>query len=483
MAWPRSIARRYPTFGSVLVLLALVAGCSSVVNGKATSIYSDPNTVAGLRVSNGPSGPRPNVAKTDLPVQGGTDDKVDEIAANAVADVQTYWKEMYPKLFNAPFEPVEKVVSYDSTAKSGSKVCGTSTTGFMNAFYCEGDDLIAWDRGKLLPIIQDRFTPMGVVTVLAHEYGHAVQHHSKINPKTTPSIVLEQQADCFGGAFLRWVAEGKAEHFTLNTSGGLNTVLATTVAVRDKTGSDPSARRAHGSAFDRVSAFQFGFTDGPARCVAINADEVAARIQKLPSQFTGGSDTGELPVTEQNIQHVVQSLKESFQANHVPEPAVSFQGSATCADAKATPPVSYCPAANTLTVDVAGLAERAKKPGDDDDTSALPSSINGDFSAYVLLASRYTLSVQKGLGASITGEIVGLRSACYAGGYAAATTSNGASLQLSPGDLDEAVSGLLSDGLAASDVNGKEAPSGFTRVQAFRTGVLDGTAACAAVYS
>lgn len=47
-----------------------------------------------------------------------------------------------------------------------------------------------------------------------------------------------------------------------------------------------------------------------------------------------------------------------------------------------------------------------------------------------------------------------------------------------PGDLDEAVSGLLTDGLAASDVNGETVPSGFSRVDAFRTGVLGGEQAC-----
>ncbi|WP_157556755.1 hypothetical protein [Nocardia acidivorans] len=39
-------------------------------------------------------------------------------------------------------------------------------------------------------------------------------------------------------------------------------------------------------------------------------------------------------------------------------------------------------------------------------------------------------------------------------------------------------SALLSDGLAASDANGSVVPSGFIRLEAFRTGVLDGDSAC-----
>ena len=477
------VGRRGAGAAVLLLAVALVAGCSSTVNGKATSIYSNPDMAGGLPVTSGPSGFRPNVAAADLPVDGGNGDDLDELAANAVADIQTYWRETYPKLFNTPFEPVTKLVSYDATDRSSrTKICGRSTAGLINAFYCPSGDLIAWDRGALLPEIKDHFTTMGVVNVLAHEYGHTIQHRAKLNSSSTPDIVFEQQADCFGGAFMRWVAEGHAAHFDLNTSNGLNTVLASTVAVRDKTGTDPTKDSAHGSAFDRVSAFQFGFSDGPGRCVDITTDEVNQRLQKLPSQFSNRGDTGELPITEKTITAVVDSLNDSFQGNNVSKPTVVFGGSGTCTDAKATPPVSYCPASNTLTVDTAGLASRAKKPTSDGN-SALPSSISGDFTAFVLLASRYTLSVQKGLGAGLTGALVGLRSACYAGGYAAATTSQNSTLQLSPGDLDEAVSGMLTDGLAASDVNGTEAPSGFTRVQAFRTGVLDGAGACAAVYS
>ena len=43
---------------------------------------------------------------------------------------------------------------------------------------------------------------------------------------------------------------------------------------------------------------------------------------------------------------------------------------------------------------------------------------------------------------------------------------------LSAGDLDEAVSGLLTNGLAAGDINGETVPSGFARMDAFRNGVL-----------
>ena len=55
---------------------------------------------------------------------------------------------------------------------------------------------------------------------------------------------------------------------------------------------------------------------------------------------------------------------------------------------------------------------------------------------------------------------------------------NGHRSTLTAGDLDEAVSGMLTNGLAASDVNGDSVPSGFSRIDAFRTGVLGDVDRC-----
>ena len=89
-------------------------------------------------------------------------------------------------------------------------------------------------------MLTDMFGPMSVVGVLAHEMGHAVQFRlgekSNMN-QTTPTIVREQQADCYMGNFMRWVAEGKSKHFQLNTGEGLNDILATVFFIRDPAGS------------------------------------------------------------------------------------------------------------------------------------------------------------------------------------------------------------------------------------------------------
>jgi hypothetical protein len=56
--------------------------------------------------------------------------------------------------------------------------------------------------------------------------------------------------------------------------------------------------------------------------------------------------------------------------------------------------------------------------------------------------------------------------------------AGGQSIALTAGDVDEAVAGLLTNGLAASDVNGETVPAGFSRIDAFRTGVLSDQDVC-----
>jgi hypothetical protein len=55
---------------------------------------------------------------------------------------------------------------------------------------------------------------------------------------------------------------------------------------------------------------------------------------------------------------------------------------------------------------------------------------------------------------------------------------SGNSLTLNAGDLDEAISGLLTNHLVASDANGDSVPAGFTRIVAFRSGLVGDAAQC-----
>ena len=80
-------------------------------------------------------------------------------------------------------------------------------------------------------------------------------------------------------------------------------------------------------------------------------------------------------------------------------------------------------------------------------------------------------------GVALDNAEAALRTACLTGVATAkmteaVTTPDGDTIPLTAGDVDEAVSGILVNGLAASDVNGDSVPSGFSRIDAFRVGVL-----------
>jgi predicted metalloprotease len=464
---------------------ALIAGCSVPVSGQAGIDRPDPAKVAGLDITTGDSGPKPGVPDASLPVAGSDDGEIDRLATNAVADVQQYWRERLPADFGKQFQPVGQVTSYDSGGPA-QELCGSSTAGLVNAFYCSVDDSVSWDRGELLPQLNDSFGPMSVVAVLAHELGHAVQFRlgaaSGIT-QSTPSIVKEQQADCYAGAFFRWVAEGKAPHFQISTGPGLNQIMATMFFIRDSAGNTFDAEGAHGSAFDRVSAFQIGFGDGPPRCARIDAAEVASRSTEkaFSSRETdNGLGKGNLRVDDTTaLSELQETLHTAFQPTGARSPEIS-QRPLDCADGKTTSPVAYCPSTNVVALDTAALVKIGTPP-----TKGHKGGI-GDFAAFAEVASRYALSVQHLTGAPMDGPATGQLTACLTGFWATSITPGKSDqLELSPGDLDEAIAELLSPtSLIAADVNGKNVASGFARVEAFRDGFYaPGTAVCTSKYS
>jgi hypothetical protein len=102
--------------------------------------------------------------------------------------------------------------------------------------------------------------------------------------------------------------------------------------------------------------------------------------------------------------------------------------------------------------------------------------IQGDNTALSVLTSRYALAVQHEKGDKLDSATAALRTACLTGLAQAAMSKpidvpSGRGLTLTAGDLDEAVAGLLTNGLVASNVNGETVPAGFTRIVAFRSGL------------
>jgi predicted metalloprotease len=461
-----------------------VAGCTTFIDGRALSMLNDPFRVGGIPATNGPSGIRSNAPSPTGTVVNTDNGPIDKLSLLSINDIEDYWKSVYSQSLKGTFVPVAKMVSYDSDNPKSPIVCHNDTYKLVNAFFTSRCNLIAWDRGVFMAVAQRYFGDMSVNGVLAHEFGHALQQMAKLVTRTDPTIVREQQADCFAGVYLFWVADGKSPRFTLSTADGLDHVLAGIITTRDPVmDADTTNDDEHGSALDRISAFQMGFINGASACAGINKQEIDQRRGDLPTTLrtdnTGDPETGEVPINEDTLSTLMELLGKIFSPKN--PPTLSYTP-ADCPDAKASPPASYCPATNTIVIDLPGLAKAGKVAAENEHT--LP---QGDDTALSMVMSRYALAVQHERGLAMQSPWTALRTACLTGVVHRKMAEpielpSQKQLILTAGDLDEAVSGLLINHLVASDADGTSVPAGFTRIAAFRGGVTGNMDACYSRY-
>lgn len=467
--------------GTVGVLAFTYA--AKVMPGEAVSMLYDPNSVGGLPVTDGPSGLRDSAPIPTGTVQDSDGGEMDQLALAAVNDVEHFWEQAYPGALHGAFRPIRNFVSYDSTNPQTPELCGSSPASNPNAFYCHRDRLIAWDRGQLLPAGQKYFGQMSAAALIAHEYGHAIQRMASLVNRRTPVLVFEQQADCFAGMYIRWVAEGHSPRMTISTGEGLNRVLAAAIAIRDPLITPDTAElleEGHGTALDRITAFQMGFNTGVTACTAINIDEIDRRRGDLPIALTqepdGDPQTANAPINEQSVGTLIELLNQIYAPTNPPKVVYKPEPCDDAASSQA--PANYCPATNTISLDLAALTELGTPA--DESSRVL---IQGDNTALSIVTSRYMLALQHDKGLTLTGSTAAMRTACMTG-VANRDMSDpirlpsGQSLQLTAGDLDEAVAGLLTNGWVASGNDDESVPAGFTRIMAFRSGLSTNTEQC-----
>ena len=463
--------------GVLLTCLALAAGCASepiVLDGRAVSMRYDPNRVAGLPVTDGPNGPRMTPPSAVGRVVNTDDGDIDRLALLAVEDIEEFWTQNYRAPLPGEFSAVSELVSIDPGA-SRPQVCGAEPSEFeSNAAYCRTADVIVWDRIGLFPTAGKFFGDMSINGILAHEYGHALQQKARLGDDDTPLLISEQQADCFAGVYLRWVAEGNSPRFAINTTDGLDKVLAGAIAIRDRPPDfNPfgllSVDATHGTALDRVSAIQQGFDLGTASCTRITAAEISERRGDIPAAlFDPAAEQSDMAITEQSVSALIDDLNGLFAPTQ--PPALRF--SVSCGSG----PTAYCTDTNTVEVDLDRLADIGTPASESQQVL-----LQGDNSAISVVTSRYMQAVQQQRAVSLNGGTAAMRTACLTG-VAQSKMSDpaltGDGLALGAGDLDEAVSGLLTNGIAASDAQGRAIPSGFTRILAFRLGLSGDTERC-----
>lgn len=459
----RSVLRRALPAAVVGLLLA---GCSTeVVRGQA---------------SPGPGGPV-DVSAEAFPITGATDEPIDQFARNALADIETFWTSAYPEFFGEPFTPLEggyfsvdsEAVDRDAYPEAGIGCTGSPTSPDSvagNAFYDPVCDVIAFDRALLEELATDygRFL---VPVVMAHEFGHAMQFRFGFSERT---IQDETQADCLAGAWTAWVVGGEAEHVSIRTPE-LDDVVRGFLLLRDDVGSDPDDTRAHGSYFDRVSAFYEGFDGGLAPC----RDDFGPDRLFTAAPFESDLDSlsqGNAPY--ERIVEIVGTSLPAFWSDVFPtafgfefeEPAIAgFQGVTPDCEGLGDRDLGYCPEDSTVYIDETDLAT----PAYDE---------IGDFALATAIALPYSLAVRDQAGLSIDDATATRSAVCLTGWYQAQWYDDAfvdvlPGVSISPGDIDEAVQFLLTYGVDDQVFPDLDA-SGFELVGAFRTGFLEGGAAC-----
>ncbi|MBJ8346288.1 neutral zinc metallopeptidase [Antrihabitans sp. YC2-6] len=435
----------------------LLAGCSSGKDDVSGNSQDDS------------SADKPTAS--DVQINGDASDPVNDIVVSAISDLQDWWDTEYPALYGSPYEPVTGGF-YAVTPSSGDlPPCATSAQDISgNAFYCPNKDVVAWDVEGLLPSLRERFGDFVIPVVLAHEWGHAVQARAQFEGIT---VTREIQADCFAGA---WAAHAVEDKVFDVSEADLDDALAGILELRDVPGTSADDPSAHGSGFDRVSSFQTGYDNGVEACKDYSDGSPA--VIELP--FTDSLDAergGDAPY-DQIINGVPYDL-EDYWSKVFPEltgkPWTPLRGieafdpdrAPKCGDESTADYVLfYC-----VPDDYIGF----------DNVDAMPGFYRqgGDFAVATLLATQYGLAALSRAGDTSEEQIASLRADCFAGSWTASVVlrnrAESSTYTISPGDLDEAIKALLIF-RAAGDADRQGA--GFTRVEAYRDGVINGVDAC-----
>jgi hypothetical protein len=265
------------------------------------------------------------------------------------------------------------------------------------------------------------------------------------------------------------VADGEAQYTTVRAPE-LDDVLRGYLQLRDPVGTGLDEESAHGSYFDRVSAFQEGFADGVAAC-RDNFDTNRVLTQREFStdaeiQSGGNAPPQDLPgIIDVTVapfyDDVVSSLGGDFQAPTV-------EGLAGSTPSCAEDQLDYCEGDDVVAID-SGFASDLYRIG--------------DFAVISAIAIPYGLDARDQLGLTTDDEDAVRSAVCSTGSYGRALFDDRIDqptetpISISPGDLDEGVTFLLTYGRDPGVVPDANL-TGFQLVDIFRTGFTRGVEAC-----
>ena len=409
---------------------------------------------------------------SNIQIHGDKSNPVNKLAVEAIADLEKWWGEQMPKIYDGKkYEPV-KGGFYAVIPSSGDlPPCATAADEVRgNAFYCKTKDVVAWDSEELLPSLRDKFGDFIIPVVLAHEWGHAIQARTDFYGQT---VTKETQADCFAGA---WVKHAQQDKVFQVSGNDLDAAAAGLLDLRDTPGTTADDPGAHGSGFDRVGSFQNGYENGLQACKGYRDGDPA--VLALP--FTSVLDAireGNAPY-DQIINGVPYDLEDYWSKVY---PELTGEQWTPVRGLEAFDP-SKAPLCGGKTAE--GYALFYCVPDDYigwDNVKAMPRVYvqGGDYAVATLLATQYGLAAMTRANDKSDEKTSDLRADCFAGSYTASVIlgnrSETSTFRISPGDLDEAIKALL---VFRGEGDVERQGTGWERVKAFRQGVIDGAKPC-----
>lgn len=475
-------------FGLVVCVLValLLSGCTVTVTGQNV--------------------PPPVAPNSTLSVVGDSGSSFDQTVKNSLDDVMAFWRTVYPSVSDGkPLSPLKgKLYSVDgahpsAAAKQNQCINKVADAIVDNAFYCELDDSIAWDRDAqhLVPALGAKYGPLLVAMVFAHEFGHAIQERLGLFGQNVPQIVHESQADCAAGAFAATVMQNRAPHIRA-TPADLDRALIGYLNVRDDTPADQK-QVSHGDGFDRIGAVADGFQHGVTECYkpdwanrtfterpfTSSRDEQSQGnepfekvIDPSPSKSDGSGGGGLQPDLNRFWTKAAQSINKKWtnvkiaQADHP-----------KCGDTSSE--FGYCPDDNTVyfNVDFArqaydSMSVLSVNPQNADVT--VEQNQPGDFALGTLFSYGWGLAVRHELfNRSLDDSGALLAASCYTGAYAKDINVDDPNRKftLSPPDMDEATNAVLSL-VGLDQAYGSRGTTGLDRVLSFVQGYNGGLHAC-----
>ena len=416
--------------------------------------------------------------------EGRGDFALQEVIELTIADVEAFWEREFEQQWDFGFVAVENKVAYNALETNYDElpecVQGVPREALVNAFYCVFDDAMAWDEGTLFPYLQESFGYLSPALVIAHEYGHAIQARLGTwldSVAWRADVVLELQADCYEGAWLGDLVERGGGELGISAAD-VDRAFVSVGDLGDAPGARATDLSAHGTSFDRMSAFRQGFVGGIGPCVRYVEDlptVTSAAFSEAEMKNLGNLPMGEvMPLVVADLERFwATEFEASFGSPYVAPafiPIAPDSGSiAPCSGLEAAPAAmrglaTYCNEGHVL-VDSETLLPSLESIGD----LALAYPIVHAWGLQVLLQG---VGEVPPAGPVLAGD-------CMSGVWLRGMWEMRGQLDLSAGDIDEAVRtfGVYTptgpDGVPVASV-----PSLLDRVGAFSRGFLNGTDSC-----